>query len=401
MAQHITKKNRPLLKEAGALNEKKKWFPTGGRFLASLTLVLIGISFYWVLDNLGPVRTWLRGMLDVLNPFLAGIVLAYLLNSPTVYLERKVFYRFRYKRGLSILASYLLAFVVVGILLVLVLPQVAQSVISLVNNSNVYLSNFSALVQCLVAEFGLEGEFLDDMMLSYQDIFSRAANFLATKLPQLLDYGIAIGNGLISGITALISSIYMLSGKERLLSQMRKLIFATLPRESADWFLSVCKQANETFSGFISGKILDSVIMGVLCFLLCLLLRIPLAILLGVVIGFTNIIPFFGPIVGAIPCVMVLLIVDPWASLRFLILILALQQFDGNILGPRILGNSTGLSAIWVLVAIVVGGGLFGFPGMLLGVPTFAVIYTLTREWVNRRLREKKISIDSLSPPKE
>lgn len=381
------------------MNEKKKWFPTGGRFLTNLTLVLIGISFYWVLDNLGPVRAWIAGVINVLSPFLAGIALAYLLNSPTVFLERKVFYRFRHKRGLSILTAYLLALVVVCFLLVLVLPQVAQSVISLVNNSNVYLSNFSALVQHLIAEFGLDGAFLDDMMLSYQGIFSRVTNFLATQLPQLLNYGIAIGNGLISGITALISSIYMLSGKERLLNQMRKLIFATLPRESADWLLSVCRQANETFSGFISGKLLDSVIIGLLCFFLCLLLRIPLAVLLGVVIGFTNVIPFFGPIVGAVPCVMVLLIVDPWASLRFLALILALQQFDGNILGPRILGNSTGLSAIWVLVAIVVGGGLFGFPGMLLGVPTFAVIYTLTREWVNRRLREKQITVDSPLPP--
>lgn len=383
------------------MNEKKKWFPTGGRFLANLTLVLIGISFYWVLDNLGPVRTWIAGVINVLSPFLAGIALAYLLNAPTVFLEHKVFHRFRYKRGLSILTAYLLALVVVCFLLVLVLPQVAQSIISLVNNSNVYLSNFSALVQHLIAEFGLDGEFLDDMMLSYQDIFSRVTNFLATRLPQLLNYGIAIGNGLISGITALIFSIYMLSGKERLLNQMRKLIFATLPRESADWLLSVCRQANETFSGFISGKILDSVIIGILCFFLCLLLRIPLAVLLGVVIGFTNVIPFFGPIVGAVPCVMVLLIVDPWASLRFLFLILALQQFDGNILGPRILGNSTGLSAIWVLVAIVVGGGLFGFPGMLLGVPTFAVIYTLTREWVNRRLREKQISVGGTLPSSE
>lgn len=381
------------------MSEKKKWFPTGGRFLSNLTLVLIGISFYWILDNLGPVRVWISGVISVLSPFLAGIALAYLLNSPTVFLERNVFHRFRYKRGLSILTAYLLAAVVVCFLLVLVLPQVAQSIISLVNNSNAYLSNFSSLVQRLITEFGLDGALLDDMMLSYQDIFSKVTNFLANQIPQILNYGIAIGNGLISGITALISSVYMLSGKERLLTQMRKLILATLPQESADWLLSVCKQANETFSGFISGKILDSVIIGLLCFFLCMLLRIPLAVLLGVVIGFTNIIPFFGPIVGAVPCVMVLLIVDPWASLRFLALILALQQFDGNILGPRILGNSTGLSAIWVLVAIVVGGGLFGFPGMLLGVPTFAVIYTLTREWVNRRLREKRITVNNPLPP--
>lgn len=373
------------------MNGKKKWFPTGGQFLANLTIVLIGISFYWILNNLGPVRTWLGGMVGILNPFLAGIALAYLLNSPTVFLEHKVFYRFRYKRGLSILVAYLLAVVVVAFLLVLVLPQVAQSVISLVNNSNTYLANFSALVQHLITELELEGEVWDNMMLSYKDIFKRVTDFLANSLPEILDYGIAIGNGLVSGITALISSIYMLFGKERLIGQMRKLVFAFLPRERADWFLTVCGRANGIFSGFISGKILDSTIIGVLCFFLCTIFRIPMPVLFGVVIGFTNVIPFFGPIVGAVPCVMVLLIMDPWAALRFGILILALQQFDGNILGPRILGDSTGLSAIWVLVAIVVGGGLFGFPGMLLGVPTFAVLYSLTREWVNKRLQEKQI----------
>ena len=143
--------------------------------------------------------------------------------------------------------------------------------------------------------------------------------------------------------------------------------------------------------GFINGKLIDSAIIGVLCFILNLIFRIPYNILIAVVVGVTNIIPFFGPIIGAVPCVMILIIVDPWAALRFGILVLALQQFDGNILGPKILGDSTGLSAIWVLVSIVVCGGLFGFPGMLLGVPTFAVLYSLVQEWVNLRLRRKGI----------
>lgn len=373
------------------MENKKKWFPTGGRFFSNLMVALIAITYYLVLSNLDMVRARAAGLLGVLAPFLAGIAIAYLLNSPTVFLERTLFHRFRHSRGLSILASYLLAISAVAFLLVLVLPQVVQSVMSLANNVNTYLDNFNKLAQRLLTQLELDGEFLGDMMVNYQDIISTTANFLAARLPQLLNYGVAIGNGLVSGITALISSIYMLSGKEQLISQMRKLVYAMLPKDTADWFLAVCKHANETFSGFISGKILDSVIIGILCFFLCLLLRIPLSVLIGVVIGFTNVIPFFGPIVGAVPCLMVLLIVDPWASLRFLVLILALQQFDGNILGPRILGNSTGLSAIWVLVAIVVGGGLFGFPGMLLGVPTFAVVYALTRDWVNHRLEKKKL----------
>ena len=150
-------------------------------------------------------------------------------------------------------------------------------------------------------------------------------------------------------------------------------------------------KANQIFVGFINGKLLDSAIIGVLCFFLCALFKIPYSVLVSVVIGVTNVIPFFGPIIGAVPCIMILVIVNPWAALRFGILIVALQQFDGNILGPKILGDSTGLSAIWVLVAIVVGGGLFGFAGMLLGVPTFAVLYSLVKEWAERRLVEKGI----------
>ena len=186
----------------------------------------------------------------------------------------------------------------------------------------------------------------------------------------------------------------MLSGKPRLTRQMRKLIYAVFPAKGASRILAVGGKANKIFVGFINGKLLDSAIIGVLCFLLCTLFRIPYAILVSVVVGVTNVIPFFGPIIGAIPCLMILVIVDPWAALWFGILIIALQQFDGNILGPKILGDSTGLSAIWVLVAIIVGGGLFGFPGMLLGVPTFAVLYSLVKDWAERRLQEKGINLE-------
>ncbi len=377
------------------MNDKKKWFPTGGQFLSNLMVVLIGITFFLTLSNLDMVRTQINSFLSVITPFLAGLALAYLLNAPTVFLEKTLFSRFKFRRGISILATYLLALAALSVLLTLILPQVAQSIVSLANNLDTYLANFNALAKSIVEKFELDNELLSGVLITSQDLISSAAallsNLVTTKLPQILDYGLAIGNGLVTALTALISSIYMLAGKERLIAQMRKLLYALFPKSSTDWFLSVCSRANQIFSGFIIGKILDSVIIGILCFFLCLLFRIPLAVLIGVTIGFTNIIPFFGPIIGAIPCALVLLIVDPLSCLWFLILILALQQFDGNILGPRILGNSTGLSAIWVLVAIVVGGGLFGFPGMVLGVPTFAVIYTLTRDWADRRLREKGI----------
>lgn len=310
------------------------------------------------------------------------------------FFERTLYRNLRYRRGLSIVTVYLLGVAILSILLNLIIPQVVQSITDLMVNMQTYLEQLNTLVQSLIARFHLEGEGITDLVISYQELMNKITRLASDAMPKILNFGVAVGSGVVTAITALISSIYMLAGKGRLVPQLKKLIYAIAPKTSAERFLSVCSRANGVFVGFINGKLIDSAIIGVLCFILTMIFRIPYPVLVSVVVGVTNIIPFFGPIIGAVPCVMILLIVDPWAAVRFGILVIALQQFDGNILGPKILGDSTGLSAIWVLVAIVVGGGLFGFPGMLLGVPTFAVLYSLVREWTNARLESKGIDGD-------
>lgn len=359
-----------------------------------MIIVLIGILFYVALVNFGAIRLRIRMFLDVIEPFIIGFVIAYLLNTPVTFFERKVYRKLRWKRGLAIATVYLLAIVVIAVLLNMILPQVVSSVMALINNIEGYLDNLNRLVDSLMARFELENAIddgIDSLMVSYEELMTRLVTELSNIMPKLLNFGVALGNGVVAAITALISSIYMLSGKNVLTSQIKKILFAVFPAKKVEHFLGICHRANDIFVGFINGKLIDSAIIGILCFLLCSILRIDYAPLISVVIAVTNVIPFFGPLVGAIPSIMLLIIVDPWAALRFGIMIIALQQFDGNILGPKILGNSTGLSAIWVLVAIVVGGGLFGFPGMLLGVPTFAVIYMLTRDFVTARLAAKQI----------
>ena len=359
-----------------------------------MIIVLIGILFYVALVNFGAIRLRIRMFLDVIEPFIVGFVIAYLLNTPVTFFERKVYRKLRWKRGLAIATVYLLAIVVIVVLLNMILPQVVSSVMALINNIEGYLDNLNRLVDSLVARFELENAIddgIDSLMVSYEELMKRLVTELSNIMPKLLNFGVALGNGIVAAITALISSIYMLSGKNILTSQIKKILFAVFPAKKVEHFLGICHRANDIFVGFINGKLIDSAIIGVLCFLLCSILRIDYAPLISVVIAVTNVIPFFGPLVGAIPSIMLLIIVNPWGALRFGIMIIALQQFDGNILGPKILGNSTGLSAIWVLVAIVVGGGLFGFPGMLLGVPTFAVIYMLTRDFVTARLAAKQI----------
>ncbi len=373
---------------------KQKTWPLDSKTISNLIVVLVGISFFFLLYRFDEARAKVSMVMNVLSPFIVGFIIAYLLNTPTKFFERKVYKEVKYHRALSIVTVYLLAVIILAILLNLILPQVWSSAMELVNKMPSYVDGLNSAVQELVVRFNIDAEGLKDLVVSYQDLMKRATEIAATAVPQILNFGVAVGSGVVTAVTALIASIYMLSGKDRLMPQLKKLIYAVAPTEKASWFLRVCSQANNVFVGFINGKLIDSAIIGVLCFILNLVFRIPYNILIAVVIGVTNIIPFFGPIIGAVPCVMILLIVDPWAALRFGVLVIAIQQFDGNILGPKILGDSTGLSAIWVLVAIVVGGGLFGFAGMLLGVPTFAVLYALVREWANHRLEKKGIDGD-------
>ena len=371
--------------------KKKKWYILDGNHIQLLIVLLVAILFYVGLNHFDVVTVRIDKFMGVLSPFIVGFAIAYLLNTPMCFFERKLFANSKYKRVLSILLVYVLAFAVVAILLGLIIPQVVQSVKDLASNMQFYLDGLNQLVQNLTEQFDLDSEGINTMLGDFQSMMSNVSAKVAQALPQIVDVGFAIGSGVITGITAIISSIYMLAGKGRLVPQLKRLLYAILPKRRSDRLLQICSHANEVFVGFINGKIIDSAIIGVLCFILCAIFRIPYPMLVSVTVGVTNVIPFFGPIIGAIPCLFILVIVDPWAALRFFALVIGLQQFDGNILGPKILGDSTGLSAIWVLVSIVTCGGLFGFPGMILGVPTFAVLYALVREWVNNRLKAKKI----------
>lgn len=373
---------------------KEKFWPLDGRTVSNIIVVIIGISFFMCLQNLTLVRQKIGMVMGVLSPFITGFAIAYLLNSPMQFFERTLYKNRKWKRGFSILTVYVLALVILAVLIDLVLPQVADSMGRLLANAESYLKNLNALVNDLAKRFNLEAEGLENLVVSYQELINQGIAIAKQAVPQILNFGVAVGSGVITAVTALISSIYMLLGKHKLIFQLKKAIYAFVAKPKADRFLSECHRANGIFAGFINGKLIDSAIIGVLCFILTSVLNIPFAVLISVVVGVTNIIPFFGPIIGAVPCVMILIIIDPWSALKFSVLVILLQQFDGNILGPKILGDSTGLSAIWVLVAIVVGGGLFGFIGMVLGVPTFAVIYMIVRDVVDSKLGAKGIDGD-------
>lgn len=359
---------------------KRRWTLLDARAIANLLTALIAISFYLVVSNLSVMRGHLQNFVGVLKPFVIGFAIAFLLNAPMRFFEQKVFYKLKFRRGLSILAVYLLALALLLMLVQTVLPQVAQSVQMFVSNVNGYLRNLNRLAQAVIAKLHLGEDAFQGFVVTYNDVVRRATDLLYDKLPDILNWGMALSSGVVSGVTAVIASIYMLASKQKMIQQIKRMLYAFFPTQPVNVFLSYCRRANAIFAAFINGKLIDSAIIGALCFVFSQLFHIPFAMLVSVIVGVTNIIPFFGPIIGAIPCLMILAIVEPWSALRFAVLIILLQQFDGNILGPKILGDSTGLSPILVLVAIVAGGGLFGFVGMVLGVPTFALLYSILRD---------------------
>ena len=240
------------------------------------------------------------------------------------------------------------------------------------------------------SEYGIDlqqaTKMLDDSEAMVKEIYAMATN----AMPQIVASIGSVASNFVAIFTSIAASIYMLADKNHLLHQLRTLAHAFLPEKVASNTLRICHYANVNFTGFFVGKIIDSAIIGVITFVAMTILRLDFAVLISVFIGITNIIPVFGPFIGAIPSVFILLLIDPLQAVIFCVLILIIQQLDGNFIGPKILGNTVGISGFWVLISITVAAGIFGFAGMLLGVPVFAVIYLIISDIVNSALRKKQ-----------
>jgi predicted PurR-regulated permease PerM len=203
--------------------------------------------------------------------------------------------------------------------------------------------------------------------------------------------------GVYNLVIGIIVSVYLLSNREAFIASAKRILYSILSVDTAKRFLNVLRFADRTFIGFINGKLLDSAIIGLICYIGCSILQMPYALLVSVMIGITNIIPFFGPLIGAVPSALIILMVDPVKCLVFVIFVILLQQLDGNIIGPKILGNSVGINGFWVMFSIIIGAGFFGFWGMVLGVPVFVVIYTIIKESVRRKLLRNDLPTDEAS----
>lgn len=345
----------------------------------------------------------LKSAAKILAPVTWGIVIAYLVNPIMKFFERtlkKLIGKNKPRRrlirilsvALGMITLLMMLFAVVSVLM----PQVIESLVGIFRNFNTYIANFEEWVYKFVENYPDIYAYVQN---AFNNIQPQINDFINDIMPQLGEFAVKVKDGalgLVVGVKdfviGFIIAIYMLYSKEKFLAQLRKLITAVLPNGAKEVLFSVAARTNQMLGGFISGKIIDSIIIGILTFICMTIMKMDFVALISVVVGVTNIIPFFGPFIGAIPSAFLLLVAAPKQVIPFVIFIIILQQFDGNILGPKILGDSTGLSPFWVMFAIFIGGGMFGFAGMVLGVPIFAVIYSLTRDFVSYLLNKKGLS---------
>lgn len=372
----------------------KKWLArpprTSGDYLGLVLGAAVIFALAWQLPAL------LQGagaFLDILSPFAWGVVLAYVLDIPTRLFAQKLFGG---KRVLAIVLSYILLFGVIALLLALVVPQLIASVQSFIGQLGAYEAAIQDGLIWVRETFGLETETLElyvqqatEQLQAWFSSVSGAAAQAAANVAAGAAAGVA--GVAVDGFVTLAVSIYLLSSKELLLHAARTCLRAALPPRQVGSLFSVCTMANRTFSGYIGGQLVDALLVGVETFVLMSIFRLDYAPLISVLVGVTNIIPLLGPFIGAVPGALILLLESPLQALEFVIIILVVQQIDGNFIAPRILGGATGMPGLGVLLAIIVGGNLFGVPGMVVGVPTLAVLVTLLKQAVGAGLAARGI----------
>lgn len=380
--------------------------------LTCFAVIAASICFYYIIFHGTSFSSSFRKLLSIIMPVIDGLIVAYLLTPIMNLLENKflapicnyfhINMKFHKKkfRVLSIILTLFIVYLLLYSFFAMVIPQLIKSVQSIILQFPIYINNLNTWITKLLADNQEIESLANDIIDQYSLEIEKWLN--QSLLPQMNQVIKTLSLSLIGFVKSLwnliigfIISIYILSSKELFCGQCKKVIYAFLDTKTANSFIENLRFTHKTFSGFLGGKIIDSIIIGIICFIVTSIIGTPYPVLISVIIGVTNIIPFFGPYLGAIPSAVLILLVNPIQCLYFVIFILILQQFDGNFLGPKILGNSTGLSSFWVIFSITLFGGLFGIFGMLIGVPTFAVILAAFKATCNRMLEKKGLSTNT------
>ena len=378
--------------------------------ITAVAVICTSLLFYDIVFRSSMILQYGLVFVKILAPVIYGAAIAYLL-APTVNwferllvpeTERTERTRKPWLRAVSILMSWVTVGIFLYAMMMILIPELYRSVMQLISNAESYYRTILAWVQELMDSNPKFAAWIGNLI---QEYYNDAFLWVRDQVLPQVEVAIQAVTGGVLGIlvflkdilVGIIISVYLLSSKEQFSAAACKLCYAFLPQERAALLIRGAKRTDRIFNGFVRGKLLDSLIIGLLCFFFSSIFRFPYAPLVSLVVGVTNVIPYFGPFMGAIPSAFLILLDSPIKCLYFCIFILALQQFDGNILGPKILGDSTGLSSFWVIVAILIGGGLFGVAGMFLSVPMFACLYTAVKSYAAYRLSRKGLPTETES----
>ena len=375
--------------------------------ITAFLVIAAAVLFYMLLQHLPDLQKAWNKMMTILAPFVWGLILAYLLLPLTRQLE-KLFSSKRMKlahvkgkfaRTMAIVISEIVLLVLLTAFVLLILPQLYSSVETIVVNSPEYYNKMSEWVELKLEDHPEVEQYVAQALESLSNqvidlVTTRLLPSMGNVISSVTTGVYAACRGIYNLIIGIIVSIYILGNREMAKAGFRKVLYSLFSVETCEKIRSGILFTDRTFMGFLTGKLLDSAIIGLVCYIVCVILKMPYALLVSVMIGLTNIIPFFGPLIGLIPSAFIILLVDPFKCLIFVIFIVILQQIDGNILGPKILGSSVGINGFWVMFAIILGGGLFGFPGMILGVPVFVVIYSAMTTLIDKKLKREDLPQD-------
>ena len=381
----------------------RRYFKWG---LTALTVIFISILLVVIFTNLPGFFSLLGAVGKILSPLVSGIVIAFLLNPIVNFVDLrlrpllekrglKASKAYKISRGISLVFAFIFAAFIVYAFFSMLVPQLYESVMSIIDSAPEY---YQSLEKWAVNVLEDNPEIRTYVERALNTVQSYVENWVKTSflsdvqkiLATLTTSVMAVVKSITNFIIGLVASIYILWSKDTFQAQAKKMVVAACKPEAANHLLDLGSSINRIFSGFIIGKIIDSAIIGVLCYICMTLMKMPYTALIATIVGVTNVIPVFGPFIGAVPSALIILLVDPLQAFYFIIFIIVLQQVDGNVIGPKILGNTVGISGFWVLISITIAAGIFGFAGMLLGVPVFAVIYLIISDIVNSALRKKQ-----------
>lgn len=394
---------------------KNKFQPNSRYFtivIYGLLFVLGAILIFKLIGGFNNTLNIIKYIFNVISPFVIGAFIAFILY-PLV----RFFYRHLFKekchlksdklsKYLSILITYIIAIGIITILMVFIIPQLYTSITDIVDKLPVWYNNITDLVNSFEDKHADLG-FIDYAVINeqlnnlYPKVISYLTDMLTNLLPYVVNTSMAIVKGLVNLIIAIMVSVYMISDHKNIFYNFKRVLYAVFPKKAADTTRKICRESGTIFLKFMYGKALDSLIIGIICFICMTIFKFPYTVLISVIVGITNMIPYFGPYIGGVMGGIIIVIVNPIQVIFFAILILVIQQFDGLFLGPKILGESTGLKPLWVIFAIVVGGAIFGVLGMFLGVPVMAVICYIADLVVEHFLKKRNISVQPYDSPDE